>query len=1152
MQMSFTKLYAPWRAALLLLLLSTNQLSAQQAMVRGGEAPRETGSIPLQQLLSDLEANYHVSFNYASSQIADKLVSAKSLRVAEGKLEPQLNKILSPLGLSAVKLSDHDFAIRPVTTIVKEATTVAVIVKGIVTDENNAPLPGVSVNEKGTTNGTATDADGHFSINVATNKSVLVFRSVGYQSKEVTANSSSLQIKLTSDVRSLDGVVVTALGIKRSEKALGYSIATLKGDAVSTVKEVNVVSALSGKVAGVNVRSASSDPGGSILVTIRGQSSLSSQNQPLYVVDGVPISSGNRSPKQNIGKKDAIVDYGSTLSDINPDDIASVSVLKGASASALYGSRALNGVILITTKSGSGAKKGLGVSVNSSAMFDKAALFPQFQNDFGSGDSEGSDDTDSQASWGPRLNTGRKLVQWDSPVDANGNKIATDWVAYPNRYKDFYRTGSTLINNVAVTGNNKDGSFRLSYTNLGNEGIVPNTNLKRNTLNLSASYQLHPQVKVSTNVGYAKNSSDNRPTFNRNSASNIIYTITPNVDVRKLRNYWMPGYEGIKQYQQNSKTDNPYFVAYEFTNAYNRDRLNGNVMLDYQITKDLSIMGRTGMDYYSELREGKRPFGAINYKTGGYSIETEMFREQNTDFLISYKKNVDPDWFVSVSAGANRMNQYGRSTSQASDNLVTRGLYNIVNAVPGTIQNASSIFQKRINSVYGMGQIAYRNYAFLDLTARNDWSSTLPIGSNSYFYPSASLSLILSDMFNVKSNTLSFAKVRGNFAQVGGDTDPYSLENTFGFGQDWNTIKRGIISGTLKNNVLKPLIGTSYEFGADVRFFQNRLGFDVTYYNTINKNQIINVKTTMASGYSDMVMNAGKIQNKGFEIALNATPVMGKFRWDATVNYTRNRNKVLKLAEGIPSLEFSKVEGVSMRVEEGGQMGDMYAQTWETIAEGEHKGEAIVNGNGEYNKVNALKKIGNYNPDFMVGFSNTFTYKNFALNMLIDWRQGGQFFSYVAKNLLSDGRTTITLPGRDAQTGGLPWGNGRNDGLIMPGYVEESPGKYVKNTEVIDPEAYYGNYYWDFLERSTFDATYVKLREVSLTYNFSKKTLGKLPVSNLSVSFIARNLFSWTAADAGYDPETSFSVANGALSQGVTSWGLPYTRSYGFKLGFNF
>ena len=1150
MQKSFTRFIAPLLT--LLILCSALPSSAQETLVRG--TARAAGKTSLHNVLASLEARFKVHFSYNYEQIADKYVTGGQ----HGDLDQQLGRMLPPLGLTAVKLGEADYAIRPKAAAENKTTAAKpfdITVRGVVTDTEGEGLPGVTVKEKGTGNGTTTDVNGRFSLKVAGAGSILQFSSLGFVTKEAPAGDGSLTVQLVSDVRNLNSVVVTALGIKRQEKALGYSIATLNADKVATVKEVNIANALSGKVAGVNVRSTSSDPGATSLVTIRGQSSFTGYNQPLYVVDGVPIAGAVRNPKQPVGQ--VVVDYGSTISDINPDDIASVTVLKGASASALYGSRALNGVILITTKSGSGAKKGLGVSVNSSTMFDRAWLFPKFQNQFGAGDRAGTEETISDATWGPRLDIGTKHVQWDSPLDANGDPIPTDWVSYPDRHKDFFQTGITLTNNIAVTGNNKDGNFRLSFTNLTNEGIVPNTDLSRNTINLAAGYNLSPKVKVSTNIGYTKNSSGNRPTYNRGSVSNIVYTTTPNVNMKKLRNYWKPGKEGIEQFSHlPGDADNPYFVAYQFINSYDRDRLTGNVEININLTKDLTLMGRTGMDMFSENRESKRPFGSVRNPSGAYGIETENFREQNTDFLLTYKKDLSRDWNISLSAGANRMDQTGRGTSQSSESLVIRGFYNISNAAAGTVRNFSSRFHKRINSVYGMGQVSFRNYAFLDLTARNDWSSTLPEANNSYFYPSASFSLVLTDMLKVTSGPVSFAKLRANYAQVGGDPGPYELTNTYGFGQDWGDVKRANMAYTLKNNNLKPLIATSYEFGGDMRFFNGRLGLDFTYYNTVNKNQILTIPTTMASGYSSKLINAGKIRNKGIEITLSGTPVKGDFTWDISSVFTRNRNKVITLTEGVSNFLLGSAEGVRYEVREGTEMGDFYAQSWRTVPDGEFKGQPLLDSDGSYQRVNEYVKIGNYNPDFMVGLTNTFTYKGFTLNVLIDWRQGGEFYSYVAKNLLSDGRTETTVPGRDPQTGGLAWtddaGRQRTDGMILHGYIDDGTGKYAKNTKITDPENYYGEYYWSFNGRSTFDASYVKLREASLTYVLNNKALGRWPISNVSLALIARNLFSWTAAEQGYDSETAMTISNGSFSPGVASWSLPYTRSFGFKVGFNF
>jgi TonB-linked SusC/RagA family outer membrane protein len=1039
--------------------------------------------------------------------------------------------------LSAIKASGH---------------MLSYVISGLITNEKGEPVPGAVITNKLSGKTVFADVEGHYAIEVTNADVVLVFRSMGYLTKEIKAGTDNiLNVQLISSAKDLSAVVVTALGIKRAEKALGYSITTLDGAKVNTVKEVNVVNALSGKVAGVDIRSVSSDPGASALITIRGSSSIANNNQPLFVVDGVPIISANRTPGRPVGN--VVVDYGSPVSDINPDDIATITVLKGASAAALYGSRAANGVILITTKTGTGkGKKGLNVSAGFTAMFDKAWQFPEFQNEFGAGDATGSIDpvnTLSTASWGPKLNTGTKHLQWNSPVDANGNLVPTDWVSYPNRVKDFYQTGQTYTSNVAVTGNN----FRLSYTNLQNKGITPNTDLERNTLNLATGHELSSKVKVSSNIAYTNNQSDNRPTFNRGSSSSIVYTMPANINTKQLTDYWISGQEGIQQFSQDQgNTDNPYFVAHQLTNGYNRNRLTGNVQVTIELLKDLTLMGRTGLDYYTETDESKRAFSAIGSPSGGYYIGNMSGSEQNTDFLLTYKKSLPKDWSFFVSVGGNRMDQRTNSTSQSAGTLVMPDLYNISNAAAGTVSNASYKSKKRINSLYGMGELAYKSYVFLDLTARKDWSSTLPENHNAYFYPSASLSVILSDIFHLTS----FAKLRLNWSKVGKDTDPYSLYNNFYFSSpDWGNVKLADFSTLLKNNNLKPEIATSYEIGTDLKFFSGRLAIAATYYTTNSRNQIIQTPTTMASGYSAKIINAGEIRNRGWELGFNGTPVNRKFIWETGVNFTRNRNEVIKLTDGISSYLQGSAEGIEYQIREGYKMGDMFGNTWTTVPDGPYKGKELLDNTGHSQYATNRIKIGNYNADYMVGITNTFTYDHFTLNTLLDWRQGGKFFSYVYMNLLSDGRTTNTLKGRDPAHGGISWNDGttdRTDGMIEDGYIADGYGGYVKNTNVTDPESFYGDYYWRMHSRNTFSATYVKLRELSLTYLFNKKQISHLPVSNVSVALIARNLFSWTAAGKGYDPETAMSISNAGIIPGTTSWSLPYTRSYGIKLALNF
>jgi TonB-linked SusC/RagA family outer membrane protein len=956
--------------------------------------------------------------------------------------------------------------------------------------------------------------------------------------------------------KALGEVVVTALGIKKKERNLGYSVTQLSSKDVSDVPQPNVLNSLAARVPGVNVRSTGSDPGSSVMVTIRGQSSLSKDNQPLYVIDGVPVAPAISNPAQAVDGKQTI-DYGSPISDISADDIASITVLKGASAAALYGSRAGSGVILITTKSGA-AKKGLGVSFNSTALFDKAWMFPHFQNEFGSGDRVGSDNTISTGAWGPKLNTGRKLVQWNSPLDEDGNAIPLDWVAYPDRIKDFFRTGQTFTNNIAISKSGNAGNFRMSYANMQNNGIVPNTDIKRDNLTFSGTYHLNDKIHVSSNLAYTNNRSNNRPSAYTESVTMQVYKLTPNVDIHSLRDYWVKGKEGLQQYNPYSTDDNPYLIAYEETNSYTRNRITGNVQASIDLRPNLTLMLRTGLDYYTLNEDQKRPFSAKRNPKGAYVLENDNFREQNSDFLLTYKPKIDNDFHVSVAIGGNRMDQQSQAFQQSTGSLTLPGVYNLSNAAAGAMVNTQNTAHKRINSLYGIGEASYKDELFLSLTARNDWSSTLPSANNSYFYPSVSLSAILSDILDINWKDLSYLKVRANWSQVGADTDPYQLYNNVPFDTDWGSVKRATISFSQKNSQLKPEIATSYEAGVDASFFKDRVGFNITWYKTNNRNQILQVPTTIASGASTMLVNAGNIQNSGWEVALNLVPVKGNFTWKSDINFTRNVNKVVELIPSVTSYMLGSTDGSNIEylIKEGTKMGDFYTRSWVKVADGQYKGQALLNSNGLQQQDVNFAKIGNYNPDFTIGFNNNFHYRNFTCNTLIDWRKGGSYYSYVAKSLIQDGRTTNTLHGRDAAHGGLNWtdanGTVRDDGMIMEGVIANADGTYKQNDVIIDAATYYDNKYWKYYENETYSATYVKLKEVSITYAFGPRLMQHLPfLSNLNVSLIGNNLYTWTKANNGYDPEITMSLSSQRY-QGVGHWTLPGTRSYGAKLSCNF
>ncbi|WP_295116987.1 SusC/RagA family TonB-linked outer membrane protein [uncultured Chitinophaga sp.] len=960
-----------------------------------------------------------------------------------------------------------------------------------------------------------------------------------------------------ADTLQLGQVVVTALGVSRAQRSVGYAVNTLSNKDVNTVKTPNVINALSAKVPGVQIRSMSPDPASSAFIVIRGESSLTGNNQPLFVIDGIPVAAG-----ASIGGN---VDYGNIISDINTDDIEEITVLKGASAAALYGSRAGGGVIIITTKNGKNSNKGLGVSISSSAMFDQAWQFPKFQNTYGAGSDLYATDTYGEASWGAKLNDGSKRVQWNSPRDAQGNPVPLDWVAYPDRIKDFFRIGQTYTNNIAVeSGLNAKGNFRLSYTDVHNLGIIPNTEMHKTSVNMSAGYNITSRVNVNVSMMYNSSGSDNRFSGDRNGVINHLYTTTPNVDVRKLRNYWKPGREGKEQFShvQDMSTgkpmeDNPYFVAYEQPNAFARNRTNGMLQLNYRILDNLKLMLRTGVDQYVESRNSRKAFSSADFTEGYFSSGDIFFRELNSDFLLTYDQQLAGKWSASVSAGGNRMDRRNRGNTITAAKLVIPGLYTIANGAPGSIWYDPFYYRKRINSLYATAQLAYGRSFFADISARNDWSSTLPRRHNSFLYPAVSVSAIMSDLLKVPTSSfLSFAKLRVNLAQVGKDTDPYNLYNTYDFISDWGDIKRAEMETLMKNNKLKPEISTSFEVGTDLRFFKGRLGLDLSYYRTANRNQIIPIPTASSSGVTDKIINAGNIRTTGLEIQLNAVPVKRALTWETTLNFTRSREKVIELTpeltEGEIYLSGGEWSKVLARV--GGRMGDMYGEIYRVIPDGPNKGEAWLSDNGEYQLLgDNFQRFGNYNPDFMVGLSNTFSWRRFNLSFLLDWRQGGVFYSYTANNLQSDGRVVNTLRGRGAENGGVAWtddqGRPRNDGMLLDGWLQNTDGTFRKNDVVIGPESYYPNYYWDYPARNSYSASYIKLRELSFSYTINKPFRF---VERTAITFTARNLFSWTAANNGYDPETSNKISDGRYNLGINTWTLPAIRSYGLKLDFNF
>ncbi|MDF9798547.1 TonB-linked SusC/RagA family outer membrane protein [Catalinimonas alkaloidigena] len=1033
-------------------------------------------------------------------------------------------------------------------------------ISGKVTDPNNEPIPGVNVLVKGTTQGTITDIEGNYRLNVAENAETLVFSFVGYETQEVTINGrTTIDVNLGLDARELGEVVVTALGVERETKALGYSVQEIQGESITQARETNLVNSLAGKVAGVNVTGSSTTIGGSSRITIRGESSLDiNKNQPLFIVDGVPI---NNNMIGSSGSGNLEADYGNGAGEVNPDDVESISVLKGPNAAALYGSRAANGVIIITTKSGKGAN-GIGVSVNSTTSFENPLRLPDWQDQYGQGnrgqfafvDGSGAGIADGvDESWGPRLD-GQLLPQFDSPRDAAGFRggdidaapdgstiTPTPWTANPDNINDFFETGVTLTNNVAVSGGNKDGNFRLSFTNLDQSGMLPNTDLRRNTMLFSGGYNLTDKLKANAMVNYIRSRSDNRPSISYGTES-IMYLWVwygRQINTGNLRDYWQPGLEGRQQFNYNyNYHDNPYFTMYENTNGQAKDRVLGNISLTYKFTDELSLMVRSGTDFYRELRDRKRAFSTQRFPFGMYREDNIFFEERNTDFLLTYDKNFDDVWDVNVSLGGNRMDQNYEYNELVAPQLSIPGIYNFGNSRVA-LQAEEFVNSKRINSLYGLARFGYQNVLFLDLTARNDWSSTLPADNNSYFYPSVSASAVISDMVELPS-AISFAKLRAGWAQVGNDTDPYRLTNVYNYLPPWETTQRVTESSVIRNPELKPEIVTSFEIGTDMRFFGGRMGLDFTYYNMSSRNQILQIDVDRTSGYSSKVINAGEIENRGVELMLTGTPVElnNSLRWDVSVNWSRNRSQVVELADDIPSYRIAANRGAEILAVPGERMGDIYGSVFQR-----YNGEIVYNESGFPLRTSELEKVGNYNPDWMMGINNTISFKGFNLGVLLDIRQGGIIVSQTTWIGRNAGQLEGTVVGRE---------NGMvGEGVIATAYDEAGNITAARPNDVVVPARDWNYQYFrreSNIEAGAWDASYTKLREIRFGYTLPNSLLESLPFRDVSLSVVGRNVALWTQ-NPHIDPE-NMSLSGGTLVPGVENMAYPTPRSIGFNLNF--
>lgn len=1011
------------------------------------------------------------------------------------------------------------------------ASLYAQTVRGVVNDaDTNEPLPGVNILLQGTTIGTSTNVDGEFELTLPSLDGVLVVTFIGYNTTQVPINNRSfIEISLIQSTIVSDEIIVTALGLRREARSLGYSTQEIKGESIERAREANFVNQLSGRIAGVNVTGGFSTSMGSSRIVIRGESSLSGSNQPLFVVDGVPINNDVQSSPNT--RQD--IDYGNGAMDLNPNDIESVNVLKGPSAAALYGSRASNGVVLITTKSGAG-QQGIGVSINSGVAFESYLRIPDFQNEYGQGVGGSYKIGDGGRSWGPPLDGRSMNIPVNSEFPFNQGETV-EWVPYPNNVSEFYQVGRSISNNVAISGNTDQSNFRLSFTNLDQTGIVPNTDLRRNNVSLNASFNASDRLRASGSANYINNSSDQRPVISYGNES-VAYTwLWEGRQVRtdKMKDYWIVGLEGVRPFTYNFNfNDNPYYSMNENLSGLESDRLIGNLRLDYEFSDKISLFLRSGADISSELRESRRTIGSRAFVNGMYKQDRIQFRENNTDILFTFQDQFSQDWTFNSSLGGNIMQQNRSIVSASTTGLSVPGVYNLGNTLFQPV-NSNFIIRKQINSIYATANFGFRNYLFFDVSARNDWSSTLPTENNSYLYPSISSSAVISDILNISTDSyLSFAKVRAAISQVGGDTSPYSLQNVYSYQSPWGNTQSLSVPSTIRNPDLKPEISTNYEFGADIRFFQDRIGLDVTYYDEYSRNQIINIPVSEVSGFSSVFINAGLIRNRGVEIMLNTIPVIipNRLRWQMNFNWARNVGTVLELGEGIETYQMSS-RYVSVQAREGGRMGDMYGLIFVRDSNGN-----IVHNQGLALTTTELHKVGNYNPDWSAGISNSITYKNLTLDILFDIRYGGQIYSrtFVIGN--ESGQLVESLPGRDG-------------GWVGQGVMLNEQGDYVPNNVNVTAQRYWGGQSYfrrDNAENSIFDATYAKLRELRIGYTLPRSVLGNLSISDATISLVGRNLFLWSKVPH-IDPETG-SMAGSNFLPGIDSVNLPTTRTIGFNL----
>lgn len=1066
-------------------------------------------------------------------------------------------------------------AVAPAALLAQEAATVT----GRVTGAQGEPEAGVSVRIESLAIGATTGPDGAYRLvipaaRVGTGQTVQI--SATRQGLATVTRTLTLQpgatltqnFTMAAQSLILEGVVVTALGIERQEEALGVATETVQGEDISTV-EPNLVAALSGQVAGVHITQGSG-PGSSSRIVIRGANSISGNNQPLFIVDGVPIdNSSSRTFSEDLN-------WGNAAADIDPSNIASVTVLKGPNAAALYGSRAANGAVIITTKSGVGAGEGQ-VVVSQYASWEDELMLPDFQDRFGQGingsfeyvDGNGGgtfDDVDE--SWGPPLDAGLLIPQFNSPM-VNGVRVPTPWVSNPDNVDYFFQGGRTLTTNASMSRSGQNYNFRLSASRLDQEGTVPGFEMGRTTLGINGGMDVTNRLRATTSVQYTDMTTDGRPGIGYAGTNPLTQMIWfgRQVDIRDLA----ANYDSIREDGPNAGTPynwnnsfhtNPYFLQLRNGNTQNRDRLIGNVQLSYELNNWLNVTGMTGMDWYQEGRSrtfapGMVGVDLVESSTGGFESDQIGFQENNHQLLVTANPTLNGPFSFNVNVGAARRDYRRETSGTAVTQLIAPEVYSVENAAVAPIAT-DYISRKRVNSLLGQAEIGFNDYAFLTVTARNDWSSTLPEENRSYFYPSVSGSVILTDALDLSSSLLSYGKLRASWARVGNDADPYQLRNTFVASDIFDGFPTFAEPNVIANAQLRPETTESVEFGAELGFFDDRVGLDVTFYDETTSDQILPVNISRASGYTSRYLNAGSIRNNGVEVLLEATPIQNSngFRWTTSFSFAKNNSEVVSLHPDVKGLQLGGEWYGQIWAREGEPYGQIVGYSYKR----DSQGRIVVGASGNPVLNTTMKPVGNYNPDWTGGWTNDLGYKGLNLSFLLDIRQGGDIYSVTDMWGTYAGVLESTVQGRcwlpnegytaEAKQHMPPCldANGNNlNGIVVDGVMVNAQGDTVPNTRVTSAQSYWNSQgVYANTEAHTFDASNIKLRQLTITYDVPGSLVNRLSISGLQLGLIGRNLAMWGHDKRlSVDPETAYDASN---AQGFEFGTTPTSRSVGFSV----